>query len=176
MSENDGKEELNSLMSRFEYFYFGTRYFLVPFYVGILVALLMLMGKFLQTLFEAMPLVFAMGQKELILKVLDLVDMALVANLILMVAFVGYYQFIASFRMDLGKKNKPGWLTSVDYHGLKLKAMGSVALICSIELLRVFLNVQDFEEAQVIMRLAILLGIAIAGLMLAVMDRIAHDE
>ena len=51
-----------------------------------------------------------------------------------------------------------------------------VALICSIELLRVFLNMQDFDDRQVLMRLAILLGIAVSGLMLAAMDRIAHEQ
>lgn len=156
-----------------------SRWLLAPFYLGLALALLMLLLKFFQLLFIALPRVLVIPEKNLILEVLTLVDIALVANLILMVAFVGYHQFVSSLGQATWPNRKPTWLTSTDYHGLKLKAMGSVAVIAAIELLRVFLNVEDYDPMDVSLQILILLAVGFTGLLLAAMDRLvqnSHDD
>ena len=160
---------------RFEHWLFQARWLLAPFYIGVILALILLLVKFVQQFFLLMPTIFALGEKDLILEVLSLVDLALVANLILMVAFVGYDQFVSSFDTAVSAEEKPKWLTSTGYHGIKLKAMGSIGVICAIELLRVFLNIEDYSEREIAWRVAIMLTISVSGLILAIMDRITHD-
>jgi uncharacterized protein (TIGR00645 family) len=160
----------------FEHLFWLTRWFLVPFYIGVMVAMLLLLVKFMQKLVGLVLQVFSIGEKNLMLVVLTMVDIALVANLLAMVAFVSYHLFISTMGSATGASNKPTWLTSTDYHGLKLKAIGSVSVICVIELLRVFLNIQDYDQTQVAWRLAILLAIAVTGLLLAAMDYMGHHD
>ena len=94
---------------RFEHWFLRTRWLLAPFYVGVMFTLFLLLCKFCQHLIILIPQIFAIGEKDLILEVLSLVDLALVANLILMVAFVGYDQFVSS----LGKVVAVGWCLGV---------------------------------------------------------------
>ena len=128
---------------QFENRLFQTRWLLAPFYIGVILALILLLVKFAQQFALLMPTILELGEKDLILEVLSLVDLALVANLIMMVAFVGFDQFVSSFDTAVGAEEKPKWLTSTGYHGIKLKAIGSIGVICAIELLRVFLNIDS---------------------------------
>ena len=173
MSEYETRQKRPA--ERFEHWFLVTRWLLAPFYVGVILTLILLLCKFCQHLLTLAPQIFNMGEKDLILEVLSLVDLALVANLILMVAFVSYDQFISSLSQAIEAHEKPKWLSSSDYHGIKLKAMGSIAVICAIELLRVFLNMQDYNEREIGWRVAILFTIAGTGLILAAMDRLTHD-
>ena len=174
MKNRTGEPE-KDLLSRGEDLFCASRWLLLPFYLGILIALIILLAKFVSILLSLIPESVAMGGKELLLEVLTLVDVALVANLMVMVAFVGYHQFIRPLNRADEYKFVPPWLAATDYHGLKLKAIGSVAIICAIEVLRVFLNVKDFTEHQIKWRVVILLAVAVTGLMLAMMDKLAHD-
>ena len=169
-------EQERGLLRRAEDLFCASRWLLLPFYLGILVALLILMAKFMSILLSLIPAGMGMGTKDLLLEVLTLVDVALVANLMVMVAFVGYHQFIRPLNNAAEFKFIPPWLTATDYHGLKLKAIGSVAIICAIEVLRVFLNVAQFSEYEVKWRVFILLAVAASGVMLASMARLAHDQ
>lgn len=94
------------------------RWLLAPFYVGLLFAIVLLLAKFFHELLEAFPAIFTMSEAETILIVLSLVDLALIANLLLMVAFVGYDHFVSRLGSD-DKKDNPSWLRSTVYHGLK---------------------------------------------------------
>ena len=172
----ESSEQKKTLLRRGEDLFCASRWLLLPFYLGIIVALLILMAKFMSILLSLIPGSMGMGTKDLLLEVLTLVDVALVANLMVMVAFVGYHQFIRPLNDAAEFKFIPPWLTATDYHGLKLKAIGSVAIICAIEVLRIFLNVREFTEYEVKWRVFILLAVGATGLMLAIMDKLAHDQ
>lgn len=151
------------------------RWLLAPFYVGLLVAIVLLLAKFFHELFEAIPAIFTMSEAQTILVVLSPIDLALIANLLLMVSFVGYDHFVSRLGSD-DKKDNPSWLRSTDYHGLKLKALGSIAVISAIELLRVFIDIQHYSEHQMFWMVVILIAVSVSGVLLALMDRIAHPN
>jgi len=69
---------------------FSSRLLLIPCYLGLILALSMIVLKFGQELFHYLPGVFAMKESEVILAVLSLVDLTLAGNLVLMVILSGY--------------------------------------------------------------------------------------
>ena len=56
---------------------FASRWIMAPFYLGLAVALILLLVKFMQELFHAVPNVFAMSEAELVLSILSLIDLSL---------------------------------------------------------------------------------------------------
>jgi uncharacterized protein (TIGR00645 family) len=74
---------------------FSSRWLMLPFYVGLVVSLAVLFLKFARMLWEFV--LHAPGAKstDTILDVLSLIDLTLVGNLILIVVFSGYENFVS---------------------------------------------------------------------------------
>src|SRR5260370_32096157 len=110
---------------------FNSRWLMAPFYLGLVVSLAVLLLKFLMMLWEF--ILHAPGSKEtdIILGVLSLIDVALVGNLILIVVFSGYENFVS--RIDAGgHPHWPDWMTTVDFAGLKHKLLSSIVPISAV--------------------------------------------
>ena len=150
---------------------FAGRWLLAPVYLGLLVALAMVTIKFAQELIHTVPGLLSMKESELVIFVLSLVDLALLGNLVLMVTYVGYENFVSKLHAE-GHEDRPGWMTLVDYSGLKLKLLSSIVAISAIHLLRTFLDLRDVPKDDVAWQLAIHLGFVVSGLLLAWMDRL----
>lgn len=82
------------------------------------------------------------NETRVVLQALTIVDLTLILNLILMVIFVGYVNFVSKIHPDK-VEDWPDWISHIDYSGLKLKLMGSIVAIASIKMLRVFVDVSD---------------------------------
>jgi uncharacterized protein (TIGR00645 family) len=59
---------------------FASRWIMAPFYLGLAVALVLLLVKFMQELFHTVPNVFAMSEAQLVLSILSLIDLSLAAT------------------------------------------------------------------------------------------------
>jgi uncharacterized protein (TIGR00645 family) len=160
-----------------EHFMFNSRWLLVPFYLGLIAALGLLLVKFLKAFVALLPVVFDGNGGEALLGILTLVDITLVANLLLIIIFAGYENFVS--KIDTGNnEDRPEWMGHVGFSDLKLKLIGSIVAISAIELLKYFINVKEvLAEANGGDQLAWLLGIHItlvfSGVMFALMDRVA---
>jgi len=119
---------------------FNSRWLLAPFYLGLMLCILILLVKFGQELFHILPHVFSGTEGEVILAILTLVDMSLVANLLLIIVFSGYENFVSKINTD-GHEDRPDWMGKVDFSGLKAKVIASIVAISAIELLKAFVNV-----------------------------------
>ena len=153
---------------------FFSRWVMTPFYVGLLLAILMVLVKFVQQLSYMTVNVVTMKESQIIIGVLKLVDMALVANLMLIVAYVGYDHFVSKLGSPQ-HKDHPSWLDKIGYSGLKIRVMGSIAAITAIQLLRVFMDPTQYREDTIKWMLVIHGGVGLSGVLLAVMDKIAHS-
>jgi uncharacterized protein (TIGR00645 family) len=160
----------------FEYVLFNSRWLLAPFYVGLVVALAVLLLKFLRMLAEF--IVHAPGAKstETILDALSLIDVTLVGNLILIVVFSGYENFVS--RIDTaGNPNWPIWITRIDFSGLKQKLLASIVAISAIHVLEAFLNIDvNFDATKMTWLVAVHLVFVISALILALSDRWSGDH
>lgn len=164
----------NRIENTVEHTLFVGRWLMTPFYLGLIFGIGLLLVKFGQEIIHLSYGIVDISESRVILGVLALVDVTLVANLLLIVAFVGYHHFVSRLG-DADHKDHPTWLEKIDYSGLKIKAMGSVAAIAGIQLLRVFIDIKQYSESEVYLMIFILLAVAVSGVLLAVMDKIAHS-
>jgi uncharacterized protein (TIGR00645 family) len=112
---------------------------MAPFYFGLFVSLAMLLFKFCAVLWEF--IVHAPGSKEsdIILGALALIDLSLTGNLILIVVFSGYENFVS--KIDPGNHpDWPEWMTKVNFGGLKQKLMASIVAVSAIQVLKAFMS------------------------------------
>ena len=175
MSEQPPPHQPNPHLKRVEHglesVLFNSRWLLAPFYVGLVVALAVLLLKFLRMLGEF--ILHAPGAKstETILDALSLIDVTLVANLVIIVVFSGYENFVS--RIDTaGNPNWPIWITKIDFSGLKQKLLASIVAISAIHVLEAFLNIDaSFDATKMTWLVAVHLVFVISALILALSDR-----
>ena len=152
-----------------ERFIFGSRWLMAPFYVGLIGALGALMVKFVQELFHLLPDVLELKDGEVILGVLTLVDLSLAGNLLLMVIFSGYENFVS--KIDVGDhRDRPDWMGKVDFGGLKLKLIASIVAISGIHLLKSFMNVENVSRDDLLWLVILHMAFVTSGVLLALMD------
>jgi uncharacterized protein (TIGR00645 family) len=119
---------------------------------------------------------FAMDVKDLLLFVLHIVDLALIGNLVLMVIFAGYENFVSKIGVAQNSEDKPSWMGKVDFSGLKLKLIASIVAISGINLLETFLDIGTKTEQELRWMVIIHLVFVFSGVMLAIMDYIASKS
>lgn len=129
----------------FENALYASRWLLAPIYFGLSFALLALALKFFQEVVHILPAIFSMEEATLILKLLSLVDMALVGGLLVMVMISGYENFVS--QLDIGEgKERLSWLGKMDSSSLKMKVSASIVAISSIHLLKMFMDAKNIDD------------------------------
>jgi len=161
-----------------EMFMFNSRWLLVPFYIGLVGGIVLLLIKFLKAFALLVPTVLFGHSEEALLGVLGLVDITLVANLLIIIIFAGYENFVSKINTG-DSEDRPSWMGHVSFSDLKLKLIGSIVAISGIELLKYFINVKDVSVHELSWAVGIHLTLVFSGVMFALMDRIAgvqHPE
>lgn len=149
---------------------FASRWLIAPFYVGLCLVLAGLLYSFVLELFHFLLKIPYLSQTEVVLGVLSLIDLSLAGNLMLLVIFSGYNNFVSSvIEEDVAL---PSWRGTVDFATLKLKLISSIVAISSIHLLRGFMY-EQIDEKSMKLRLITVLVFVLVGVMLAVMDYIS---
>src|SRR5262245_438194 len=121
------------------------RWLTAPFFLVLVAGILVLIYKSFVECYEVFLHLRSATGKEVIVGVLNLVDFALMANLILIVIFSGYENFI--HRIDLHEH--PDWpegISERDFGRLKLKLLGSIAAIAAVEGLEWFLDIEKYAD------------------------------
>ncbi len=154
---------------------FASRWLLAPIYLGLSLALLLLIIKFFQELWHVTGVIFSMTESDLVLHILALIDMALVGSLLIMVMFSGYENFVSKIDIDEGDE-KLDWLGKLDAGTLKLKVAASIVAISSIHLLQKFMRVDQIEAAHLMWYVIIHMTFVLSALLLAVLDKVAFSK
>lgn len=170
-----GRGVLEHLLERL---IFGSRWLLAPFYLGLTFALVIMMVKFFQKFWHFASHVTSTSTEEMVLGLLGLLDLTLLANLILIVIFAGYENFVSKIEVATDDIDRPEWMGSVDFSGLKLKLIGSLVAISVIELLKDFIELagQDDVGGGTKWRIVIHLTFVASGVLFALMDWIADKR
>ena len=180
MSEQPAPYRANPTLKRvengLESLIFNSRWLMAPFYLGLVISLAVLLLKFGMMLWEFMLHVPAAKESDIILGVLSLIDVSLTGNLILIVVFSGYENFVS--RIDPGgHPDWPEWMTKVDFAGLKQKLLASIVAISAIQLLKAFMNLDAaFDPAKMGWLAGVHLVFVISTLLLALSDRWADGR
>lgn len=161
-----------SLEHKFERALFASRWLLVPFYIGLVLTVLLLLVKFLGELGSMFIHIATIDKSDIILSILTLIDLSLVANLLFIIIFSGYESFVSKINLD-EHEDKPGWMGKVSFSALKIKVIGSIVAISAIELLKVYINVNAYEQHEIIWKVLIHLTFVVSGVLFAVMDKLS---
>ena len=105
---------------------------MAPVYVVLSLSLAVIMLKVVQEFMHNVPLMVTMDIRNLLLFVLHIVDLALIGNLVLMILFAGYENFVSKIDAAKDSEDKPSWMGKVDFSGLKLKLISSIVAISGI--------------------------------------------
>lgn len=155
-----------------ERFIFASRWLLAPVYLGLIGGLAVVVVKFFQGFWDMAGHVVTSESSDVVLSVLSMLDMALLANLILIVIFAGYENFVSKIGAAEEAEDRPHWMGHVDFSGLKIKLIGSLVAISVIELLQDFVhsehmnNITDGMKWRVVLHLTFV----VSGVLFAVMD------
>ena len=153
----------------------ASRYALVPFYLGLGVSLVLLLGKFAQTSFRLIMQTFSDEVDALITGILTLIDMTLVGNLIIIVMFAGYENFVARLPAS-AQGNRPDWMGQVTYGAIKLKLLTSIIAITAIHILEDFMHVDEVSNREMGWSIGTLVAFAFTGSVLVLMDHFSNDK
>lgn len=166
----------NALEKLLEFSLFKSRWLLAPFYIGLVLSLVMLLVAFVQELVHALSGLMHAAPEDIILATLSLIDLSLAANLVVIVIFSGYENFIS--KIDTGNsEDRPSWMGTLDFSGLKMKLIGSIVAISAISLLRAFMSLTEkdisLDEPRLRWLVALHLTFIVSGVLFATMDWIA---
>jgi uncharacterized protein (TIGR00645 family) len=88
------------------------------------------------------------------------------------VIFAGWENFVGRL-LASHSTDGPGWLGGIDFATVKLRLIGSVVAIAAIQILETFVHIDEMKSQDAAWQLAILLGIGLVGVLLALADRLS---
>ncbi len=147
----------------------ASRWLLVVFYLGLAVALALYAVSFARKLYDFAVKVMVVDETDAILKMLALIDAALVASLVVMVIISGYENFVSRFD---NADSEVSFLGKIDAGSLKIKVASTIVAISSIHLLQVFLNVGSYDTTRVMWLTIMHMAFVVSALFLAYIDRV----
>jgi len=128
----------------FEAGLFAARWLAAPVYAGLVFCLVILLVILIKYVVIVANGLLTISIHDGVVATLSFIDLALIANLILIVLFTGYETFVSS--LDIREHpDRPAWLGKVDYSGLKQKLFASIVAITGIELLKVFMDIREMQ-------------------------------
>lgn len=148
---------------------FASRWILAPIYIGLALSMFLLLFKFGQECWHMAANMVSMSIDDTILGILSLIDLSLMGNLMLMIIFGGYQNFVSQLDLD-GHKDTPDWISHVGFSDLKLKLMASIVAISAIELLKNFMSIDQVSTRTLAWGIGIHMAFVLSAVLLASMD------
>jgi uncharacterized protein (TIGR00645 family) len=115
---------------------------MAPLYLGMVLALALILVVFVRELVMELAHIPNVDAEAGLLLALSLIDLSLTGNLLFIVMFSGYENFVSKIHIA-DQEDRPSWMGTVDFSGIKLKLIASIVAISGIALLRAFLTLGD---------------------------------
>lgn len=152
---------------------YASRWLLAPIYLGLSLSLLALGIKFFQEIFHTIPHLLEITEADMVLKLLSLIDLALVGGLIVMVMLSSYENFVS--RLDIGDSTeKLSWLGKMDAASLKNKVASSIVAISSIHLLKIFMEADQIDNNKLVWYVVIHLTFVSSAVAMGMLDKVTR--
>lgn len=150
---------------------FWSRWLQAPLYLGLIVAQGVYVYHFMIELSHLVAKTTTIGETEIMLIVLGLIDVVMIANLLIMVIIGGYETFVS--RLNLKEHpDQPEWLSHVNAATMKIKLSMALIGISSIHLLKTFINAEQMNETTIKWQVLIHLTFIVSAIAMAYTDRI----
>ena len=145
---------------------FSSKWFLIPFYIGLFAAMIIYMIVYLKEIYN-LSSEFGMLNKDVImLSILELIDIVMIANLVKMIITGSYNSFVDKHHGYGGENISSG--------ELKVKMATSVIGVSSIHLLQSFINAANIEWSELMKQITIHIVFLIGAGLLAIIDYLHH--
>ena len=167
---------LNSLEDFLERLIFASRWLLAPIYLVLCLSLLFITLKVIQDTVMYLPVILEQDVKGIMLFVLNIVDLVLVGNLVLMIIFAGYENFVSKLHVADESEDKPSWMGRVDFSELKLKLVASIVTISGINLLAAFMDLSQIGDRDIFWMIIVHVVFVFSGVLLALMDYVTSKS
>jgi uncharacterized protein (TIGR00645 family) len=155
---------------------FFSRWLLAPFLIGLVLCLLLLIYRFFGDFYHLATELRTLTWHDLIVGVLNMIDIVLTANLVLIVIFSGYENFLRKFTAE-EQADWPEGVTAIDFTALKQRLLGSIAVIAAVDALAWYLDIEkEADRAKLEWVIAFPLMFVAAMLMLAIADRLNRPD
>jgi uncharacterized protein (TIGR00645 family) len=152
----------------------GSRWLLVPFLLGMIVGLATLLCTLIAENADLLLHLDAAAQDEIIVGILKLVDLALIANLVVIVICSSYENFIAM----VNESEHPGWprgILGTGFAGLNQRLLGSIVAIVAVNVLEWFLDIgRSADHHKLVWLVGVLIAFAVIMLLVAFADRLSR--
>ncbi|MBP9752471.1 MAG: TIGR00645 family protein [Proteobacteria bacterium] len=157
---------------------FSSRWLQAPLYIGLIIAQVVYVYKFLE---EVVELVLHAGIKtepEIMMLVLSLIDVVMISNLLIMVIIGGYETFVSRLRLE-NHPDIPEWLDHVNASTMKIKLAMALIGISSIHLLKTFIEVNNpvanLKDSAIMWQVIIHVTFLVSAIALAYTAKIADS-
>ncbi|WP_421876876.1 TIGR00645 family protein [Marinoscillum sp.] len=175
MAQESGLKKFENF---FEGFMFWSRWVQAPLYTGLIFGSFLYLVKFFQELYHTWEQTTILGETDMMLRILGLVDISMVMNLVVMVTIGGYSIFTSRIDVD-SHEDKPLWLEDLDAGQLKIKLATSLASISGVQLLKTFIDYREAEQKAgsegIIIEIVIHMVFIVSALLLAQTEKITHS-
>lgn len=162
---------MNRPLKAMEAFIFWSRWLQAPLYLGLIAAQGVYVYQFMHELAHLVLAAGSLGESEIMLIVLGLIDVVMIANLLIMVIVGGYETFVS--RLDLEEhEDQPEWLSHVNAGVLKVKLATALIGISSIHLLKTFINAAQIEDRVILTQAGLHGMFLLSALAIAYTDKI----
>ena len=155
---------------------FASRWLLAPIYIVLCLSLLFITVKVIQETVNYLPVMLLQDVKGIMLFVLHIVDLVLVGNLVIMIIFAGYENFVSKIHVAEESEDRPTCMGTVDFSELKLKLVASIVTISGINLLAAFMDLSQISDREILWMVVVHLVFILSGVLLAFMDYVTSKS
>lgn len=154
---------------------FGSRWLQLPLYLGLIVAQAVYVYFFGLELVHLVSTANKIGEAQVMLIVLGLIDVVMISNLLIMVIVGGYETFVSRLNLE-GHPDEPDWLSHVNANLLKVKLATAIIGISSIHLLKTFIDAQNLSDKVLIAQTVIHMTFVFSAIAIAYIDKLMRVE
>ncbi|HMT92028.1 MAG TPA: TIGR00645 family protein [Thiolinea sp.] len=167
---------MKNIESSFEHFLFMSRWLSAPIYLALVVSMVLLLFKALKQLWALISTILVADGNEIIVGVLSIVDISLIMNLLIIIIFSGYENFVSKMEDLHGHADRPDWMGQIGFTDLKIKLIGSIVAISGIELLKGFMAVSNLSDRDLMWMIGIHITFVFSGVLYAMMDKLSKKH
>lgn len=170
-SGSAGRESLENLLEKL---IFNSRWILVTFYLGLVLTLGVIAIRFVHEFALFVQTFMQQNDAEFTTAILAIIDRTLMGNLIVLVMFSGYENFVSVIDAARNSVDRPRWMGGVDFAGLKLKLIGSVVALSGVNLLSSFMSIGKTDKTDLGWMMALHVVFVVTGVLFALSELIAR--
>lgn len=156
----------------------AARYLILPFCIILILGILLLIFQASQKLVGLFFSLSSLSDKDILIGLFGIIDLALLANILLLIALSGYDTFVSRLNVSQQTVTALDSLDGLTLAKVKLKLLGSMIIISAIGLLSTFLGL-DAEASSLnhtaYLQIAIHLVLSLSAVLLAYSDKLDKD-